>query len=147
MMDLIVSTPLSFSLTPPLDADGNPIASPAFDAAKAIGSEWVQVGQSTDEKLYIVTCRSSLEDVESLILAYTLPITIRHAQSPAKTLVVDADGNQQFETVVYLHGVAADLLAFMPDVVVTDEAGNELSRTPATEVFVGKYSGHEDWVI
>lgn len=138
MMDAIISVPISFRL-----ADQTPEAQLA---AQSIGSEWVQVGQSMDEKLYIVTCRTSLEEVEQLILDHSLAITIRHAQASTGHDEYDEVTQEAVHVVpVYLNGVAADLLQFMPDVVTYDDQGNKISRTPATEVNIGIFAGHEPY--
>jgi len=165
-INLLVTTPLNFSIVPPVTIDPvtqEPLPNPpaeqaAYDAAMALGTEWEPVGDpSATRRLWAVIPQTSdLVVLRAAITKYSLPITILAAQNANRTPVVDANGapvldadnNPVTELVVHDPTTKATLLKYMPDVVTTDPVtGKELSRTKATTVTLPVWGGHEGWVI
>jgi len=153
-LDLIVTTPLAFSLTLPEKPTNKQQA--IHDVIQGLGAEWVSAGQSSTRKLWCVITRTNdLSVLRAAITKYKLPITILAAQNAQKTAkvvddvpVLDADDNPVMEVVVHDPTTKKTLLKYMPDEVTTDiDTGKELSRKKATTVSLPVWGGHEQWQV
>jgi len=152
-LNLIITTPTNFDLSLPEKPTKQQQA--VHDAIQSIDGQWSLAGTDGTSNLHIVITRSDdLQGLIDLIKGYGLPIVVKHAQDAQKSLVtdkdgpvLDADGNRQYQVVVYKQATKAELLPFMAPVRTYDKAGKMISEKPATVVNLPQYGGHEDWQI
>ncbi len=158
---LLVKAPTGFSLAMPQpDKNGVPTATPQqlaiHEQLEAAFIEWslvspVVTSLSTD--LFRVVTRATLADVEGMISAYHLPLTIIHAQDAYQKqtgTTTNADGFDVpiMTTAVHMQATKAAVLKYMPDVVTRDPVTQkELTRTKATVVTIPNCQDMAAWTI
>jgi len=153
---LLVKAPVGFSLAlPQPDKNGVSTATPTqqaiHDALEAAFIEWNLVGHVKTRELFRVVTRATLADVEGMIAAFHLPLTVVHAQDAYQnqtgtTTAADGTITPVMTTAVHMQAHRASLLHYMPDVVTYDMAtGKELTRTKATTITLPNCSDLAAW--
>ena len=154
-LNLIVSSPKSFSLQPADPANPTAQERAVQEALAAFDAQWVHAGDSAMKSLWCVITRTSdLQGLRDTIKGFGLPITILAAQDAHKSPkldangnpVLDADGNVIMEVKVYDWTTKSTILNYMPDVPTIDpNTGDIIGYSPATTVTLPVWGGHENW--
>ena len=155
-INLLASTPKSFSLQPADPANPTKQEQAVQEALAAIDAQWIKAGESATKALWrVITRTSDLQGIRDTIKGFGLPITILAAQDAHKTPkldangnpVLDVDGNPIMEVKVHDWTTKSTLLKYMSNITIIDPiTGKPTGTKPPTDVSIATWGGHEPWV-